>query len=384
MLYSHDTHGLGHIRRNRKVADALLSVYPDASIVIATGSSFAGGYRQQNGVTLAQMPPVKKLADGSYGSADPVVTFSRTITERQRVLIDTACDFQPDLLITDKEAGGLTGELLPVLEILKATGARMVLGLREVLDEPEAVKREWARNRTHQTIERFYDAIWVYGPDDFHDPLAGLDVSETVSGKRQFVGYLPFDPGVTEPRLPTKLPEEFILVTTGGGGDGEALLRAVFEAAKTGAGFRIPLVILPGPYLNEQSKSELLAEAKRIGGIHLLDFDPESERLMAASSGVVAMCGYNTFCEVIQLDKPALFVPRETPRREQLIRAERAAELGLSQVMRIGDAADAERLHDTIAALPTTQPPSKSAYKPDFSGVENVAAKARRILEAGS
>ena len=50
---------------------------------------------------------------------------------------------------------------------------------------------------------------------------------------------------------------------------------------------------------------------------------------MARAAGVVAMGGYNTFCEILSFDKRALIVPRTAPRLEQFIRAKRAAELGL-------------------------------------------------------
>ena len=42
---------------------------------------------------------------------------------------------------------------------------------------------------------------------------------------------------------------------------------------------------------------------------------------MARAAGVVAMGGYNTFCEILSFDKPALVVPRVRPRLEQAIRA---------------------------------------------------------------
>jgi predicted glycosyltransferase len=54
---------------------------------------------------------------------------------------------------------------------------------------------------------------------------------------------------------------------------------------------------------------------------------------MNRASAVVAMGGYNTFCEILSLDKPALIVPRARPRLEQTIRARRAAELGLVRVL---------------------------------------------------
>ena len=52
------------------------------------------------------------------------------------------------------------------------------------------------------------------------------------------------------------------------------------------------------------------------------------------------MAGYNTFCEILSLDKRAILIPRVKPRREQLLRAQRAAALGLVRML------DPEGVHD--------------------------------------
>jgi predicted glycosyltransferase len=49
--------------------------------------------------------------------------------------------------------------------------------------------------------------------------------------------------------------------------------------------------------------------------------------------GVVAMAGYNTFCEILSLDKRAILVPRVLPRREQVMRAMRAATFELAHML---------------------------------------------------
>ena len=54
---------------------------------------------------------------------------------------------------------------------------------------------------------------------------------------------------------------------------------------------------------------------------------------MERAVGVVAMGGYNTFCEILSFDKRALIVPRTKPRMEQYIRAARGQELGLCRVL---------------------------------------------------
>ena len=46
-----------------------------------------------------------------------------------------------------------------------------------------------------------------------------------------------------------------------------------------------------------------------------------------------SMGGYNTICSVLSFDKQALIVPRVHPRQEQLIRAQRLAEVGLIDLL---------------------------------------------------
>jgi predicted glycosyltransferase len=43
---------------------------------------------------------------------------------------------------------------------------------------------------------------------------------------------------------------------------------------------------------------------------------------VAGAAAVVSMGGYNSVCELLSAGRPTLVVPRTTPRREQLVRAE--------------------------------------------------------------
>ena len=85
---------------------------------------------------------------------------------------------------------------------------------------------------------------------------------------------------------------------------------------------------------------------------------------------VVAMGGYNTFCEILSFDKPALIVPRVRPRLEQAIRAGRAEELGLIDVL-YDPSQNGEGERDPMVmaaalhALPKRLPPSQ-AFVPDL------------------
>ena len=47
--------------------------------------------------------------------------------------------------------------------MLKAKGTTLVLGLRDIMDEPALLVREWKRKHALPALEHLYDEIWVYG-----------------------------------------------------------------------------------------------------------------------------------------------------------------------------------------------------------------------------
>ena len=92
--------------------------------------------------------------------------------------------------------------------------------------------------------------------------------------------------------------------------------------------------------MQPERQAAFVARAAALAQGRAITFDARLEALMARAAGVVAMGGYNTFCEILSFDKPALIVPRTAPRLEQYIRAQRAAELGLVSMLADDDARD--------------------------------------------
>jgi predicted glycosyltransferase len=109
-----------------------------------------------------------------------------------------------------------------------------------------------------------------------------------------------------------------------------------------------------------RKRRKLMRKAADIPYIEMIEFDSRMEDLIAGARAVVAMGGYNTYCEILSFDKPALIVPRMRPREEQLIRARRAAELGLIEMLLPEEADDALRFAAALKALPDRPRPSQS------------------------
>jgi predicted glycosyltransferase len=104
---------------------------------------------------------------------------------------------------------------------------------------------------------------------------------------------------------------------------------------------------------------------------------------MARAAGVVAMGGYNTFCEILSFDKRALIVPRTAPRLEQFIRAKRAAELGLLSMLSEREARDPWIMSAALRRLTQRSPPSAVVIPGLLDGMPVVNRSARNWLDRG-
>jgi predicted glycosyltransferase len=394
LMYSHDTFGLGHLRRCRAIAHALVEDYRGLNVLIISGSPIAGAFDYRARVDFVKIPSVIKRRNGEYTSLDRHMDLHDTMMMRQSIIRYTAETFQPDLLIVDKEPLGLGGELEETLSYLKTRATTLVLGLRDVMDAPRLLDAEWKLRDVMRKIDLFYDRIWVYGPEDFYDPLRELEVPPAVRARMDFVGFLPRHTAPEE--LMTERPDsDYLLVTTGGGGDGADLIHNVLDSYQTDPSLQHRALVVLGPYMPARKRRKLFSKGKKIPWVEMIEFDSHMENLIAGAKGVVAMCGYNTFCEILSFDKPAIIVPRTKPREEQLIRARRAAELGLLDMLSPDEAGDAKLFAAALKALPNRRKPSEASPNLRLEGLGNISANVGtwlsqkspahlRVVEAGA
>lgn len=333
LIYSHDSFGLGHLRRCRAIAHAIVDRFKGVSVLILSGSPIIGSFDFLPRVDFVRIPGVVKLHNGEYQSLGLHIDLDQTMAIRAAIIEQTAETFRPDLFLVDKEPLGLKGEVGRTLKMLKARGATLVLGLRDIMDEPRLLLREWRRKKVLPALEHLYDEIWVYGLADFADPLRGVACPAAVRAKMIYTGYLRRAVPHLETTEPPVSRDPYVLVTVGGGDDGVAVLDWVLAAYERDATIPLGAVVVTGPFMAAEQQRHFRERAERLGRIEVLTFDTHLEILMEHAVGVVAMAGYNTFCEILSLDKRAILVPRVRPRREQVMRAMRAAALELARTL---------------------------------------------------
>lgn len=377
LIYSHDTFGLGHLRRCRTLAQAIVSRYPNVSVLILSGSPIVGSFEFPTRVDFVRVPGVIKLRNGEYSSLSLHMDISEVLALRASIIRHTAMAFQPDVFIVDKEPLGLRGEISDTLQDLRSRGTRLVLGLRDVMDDPKLLADEWSRKNPVPALRDLYHQIWVYGLETICSPLEGIDLPQSVVDKIVYTGYIGREVSSranSEVRLPFD-GRDFILVTPGGGGDGVELVDRVLRAYEIGEETLPPALMVFGPFMPSRWRDKFRQRAEGLANLEVTTFDARIETLMQRALGVVAMGGYNTFCEILSFDKPALILPRRKPRMEQYIRASRAEALGLIRVVpeRSGNRdADAKAMADALAELPTLPPPSTRMVPQLLSGVHNI------------
>lgn len=384
LIYSHDTFGLGHLSRCRAIAHSLVDRFKHLSVLILSGSPIIGSFDFRSRVDFVRVPGVVKLRNGEYTSLNLHIDIEQMLKMRASIIRHTAEMFDPDIFIVDKEPLGLRGEVQETLEVLKRQGTRLVLGLRDVLDDPRLLEPEWRRKNVLPALRDLYDEIWIYGLPQICDPLEGIALPLSVRQKVSYTGYLPRK--VSTSGAPQRLPEitqrPYILVTTGGGGDGENLIEWVLRAYEADRLLPYPALLVLGPFMQPERQAGFMDRASKLKRVDAITFHNHLETLVAGAAGVVAMGGYNTFCEVLSLDKRALIVPRTTPRLEQFIRASSAAKLGLVSMLADDGRYDPAVMAAALRALPRQNRPSEVVVPGLLEGLTNVSRRVAPWVES--
>ncbi len=339
LIYSHDTYGLGHLRRSLLIAGGLASSSYEPQVLIVTGSPRTNAFALPPGCDTVKLPAVLKQGDGTYEPRTLRGTFDAIRRLRADIILATASSFRPDAIIVDHAPLGMKGELEPLFDwvghLSPEDRPKMVLGLRDVIDDPARVEQEWRKLGVWDRLATIYDRIFVYGDERIVSTAEELGLGSRVPGKVQHVGYIS-RPHVRLHRAARAEDRPTILVTAGGGGDGQGLLRLYIrflESLREPARFRSRIVT--GPFLSARRQREVAAHLRETGHpFELTEFVVDLESQIASAAGVIAMAGYNTVTEILAACVPALLIPREKPRQEQLIRARSLGAIGAVEYCR--------------------------------------------------
>lgn len=312
LLASHDGYGLGHVRRNARLAAAIHRRSPDADVTVVTGISTRLWWLDGGRTHVERVPSLTK---GSHGrcarTGEPMEQIVAARARRFSAVVERT---RPDVVIVDRHPFGIDGEWRRGLELAQRAGAAIVLGLRDILDDPATVRRELA-GPDWEGAGEVLDQVLVYGTPLLCDQASeyGLALPLTYCGMV-----------VDTPRR-SRSRRDLLLVCSGGGADGRTVgeLGAHLSLAH---GLRETLLVL-GPAA-QRSRPVLMQPHVRV-----VDDVPDCGELYVRAAACLQMAGYNSTYEALAAGLRPILVPRVQPRREQVIRATRLANLGLADVL---------------------------------------------------
>lgn len=382
-LYSHDGEGLGHLRRNLNIAEASLRGNPSVSAMLLTGSLFPGLFGLPERCDYVKMPTVRKTGPSSYEALLGNNSRGAIADVRASLLRTLVSQEPPDLLIVDKLATGLNGELLPTLRWLRKRSpkTRIVLGLRDILDDADVARREWMESHTEETLQRFYDLIWLYADENVFSAVEAYKFSAELKAKAKTVGYV-----VAKAPPPSMHHGEgpFVVAMVGGGSDGQPIIAATIDAAKSlrARWPNIHLRLFAGPMMPESDCQSLRAALAGARGLARIErFSDRALRHVASADATIIMGGYNSVAECVSLGRPTIVIPREFPRTEQLIRARAFESAGVVRTVRHAEVAAGGLSRVLAEVLSGDWAPRRDANI-DFDGCRRVAKEIEAILGA--
>ena len=364
MMYSHDSIGLGHLRRNTNIANQMVGENPSLNVLMMVGCPSGVIFDLPAGVDFIKLPSVVKVAPETWQSRKLRLDQDQAGNLRSKLIQRAVELFKPKLLLVDHVPTGVWNELLPTFRMLRerAYPTKLVLGLRDILDTPSALRRSWRENGAYDAIAKYYDSVLIYGSQDVFDSAAAYGLSDLVATKIHYCGYLSsqhqtWQAGHIRDRYDVR-DKKLVVITAGGGADAYPLMSYCLGALEKLAGSKnLQFLFITGPLMSPANRAELRLRAADLPASILTNVT-DARDLLNAADVVVTMASYNTLIESIRLGKPTIVVPRQGPSAEQRMRAQLFADLGLVQAIATEDLSSAT-LADLIGRnMERPKPPS--------------------------
>jgi predicted glycosyltransferase len=387
-IYSQDSLGLGHLRRNILIGGALLETAANSPVLLFADSPVAPFFHVPERMDHIKLPSIRKVTAGCWEATRLRIDDGELLRLRADVLRHALLNYRPDLVLVDHMPGGARGELLPALKALKEAHPQssIVLGLRDILDAHEVIRHVWETEGAYEALRRYYDRVLIYGSREVFDTQRTYGLPPLPHGTH-YCGYVVTHSQVKrahEVRRAVGLPQgRYVFVSAGGGGDAQALMRTYVQALRV-LGSRADFVTLMAVGANAPPEIRLELEAQARGlPIRIVRYVEDSLSHLAAADLVVCMAGYNTLSEVLYLKKKALVVPRPGPSAEQRMRAGLFAERGLIDVLDPADLTPETLARRLVEDLQRTDYPVDGEAIP-LDGARQAAGRLMELVSEGA
>ena len=370
VMYSHDTIGLGHMRRNVAIARELVKRVPDLSVLLIVGCPKGILFETEPGIDYVKLPSLSKLSRDRYQAGSLRLDSQTTRAVRMGIIERVVTTLRPSVLLVDHEPAGVWNELEPTLKRLRGDGStRVILGLRDILDDPDLLRTRWAQSGKDTLIRDYYDYVMIYGNQTFYPSAELYGLDDLKQGAIEYCGVV--TSAMATQRQHSSCHTKRIVVAGGGGRDAYPLIDTALSAYELiTLDERPDLMLVAGPLMEQDLRIELQIRARRLG-VPCLEMVTDFPALLEQTDLLITMAGYNSVNEALAARCPLVVVPRVGPSSEQRIRAAKLEEIQLGRVI-YREELTPESIADAMCSANPVR--TESNFSPlQFSGAGNAA-----------
>ncbi len=383
LIYSQDGFGLGHMRRTNSIARQFTQAHPEACVLTLSDSPIGQLFETANNQDFVKLPSIVKKGPGNWGAVKLPMPFDDVLAMRKSLIRSTALCFQPDLLLVDHMPHGAMGELIPTLEALKDKnrGTKVILGLRDILDAPEVIRRRWQTEGAYDAIDKYYDQVLVYGMQEVYDVARQYHFKPKVNRMLHYCGYVCTQASSryaararTQSLANTKTGTRLILVMAGGGADAYPMMRSVIDALPLVLAHQSCVVkLITGPFMPAEQRHDLEGRGRGLP-VRVKNTVSDILSYLDAADLAISMAGYNSTVEILNSGKPAILIPRAGPSAEQRTRARLFADRGWIEFID-PDEVTPDRLSQAVLKNLDSRVEQASTEKPNLKGVHSAVER---------
>jgi uncharacterized protein (TIGR00661 family) len=359
LFYCQNLLGMGHLVRTTEIMRALVKNF---QVCLIDGGQLVEEFELPRQVEVVHLPAFQvevseALQVGNQVQAvDSALSLEDIKAVRKQTILDVFDKFQPDCLITEgypfSKNKSLSFEMVPLLERVKQTKSetKVVCSLRDIVMVKEFGDRDAEEHRRCQFMNQYYDALLVHSDPQIHRLEDNISRANELTCPVYYTGYVAqSEPEQTEINAEdeSQLPHHLHIFT------GPLMPAAKYQCLQT------------------------LAEGKP--NLSLRQYTPHLLAYMEKASLSISLGGYNTTMNILSTGVRSLIYPSNKD-REQAIRAEKLAKLGLLAILHADDLYP-ERLTEKIFAALKQDCQPQVAEKLELQGAEQTAKLLQQLLK---
>ncbi|WP_031483428.1 glycosyltransferase family protein [Maridesulfovibrio frigidus] len=321
--------GMGHFFRSLEIARA----FEDEQVIFVAGGSRPDQQLPDN-VEYFQLPGLCMNENfGGLMPTDEGRSLDEVKEERTETLKKIFENEKPDIFLIELFPFGRKAfrfELLPILDAIKEGkygNVKVVCSLRDILVErDDGGKHE---NRCVKYLNKYFDLLLIHSDPKISKLDETFSVIDNISIPLVYTGFAARKPrkeirnDIREKRG-IAADVKFMVASAGGGKVGGPLLNAVLNGYAQLRPENSELLILTGPFLDQQSFDELEKKAATISCVTIEKFAPDFTDLLMGADCMISMAGYNTCMDILTTGIPSAVFPF-AQNHEQRMRAEKLA-----------------------------------------------------------